>query len=47
VHDLTGTHRDEYFYSTDVTMTPQAIIELRICKVAGLAKSLLSITPAL
>ncbi len=27
VHDGTGTHRDEYFYSTDVTMTPQAIIE--------------------
>jgi hypothetical protein len=27
VHDLTGTHRDEYFYSTDVTMTAQAIIE--------------------
>jgi hypothetical protein len=27
VQDLTGTHRDEYFYSTDVTMTPQAIIE--------------------
>jgi len=27
VHDLTGTHRDEYFYSTDVKMTPQAIIE--------------------
>jgi hypothetical protein len=27
VHDLQGTHRDEYFYSTDVTMTPQQIIE--------------------
>lgn len=27
VHDLTGTHRDEYFYSVDVTATPQAIIE--------------------
>src|SRR5205807_8499496 len=27
VHDLTGTHRDEYFYSTDVAMTPAAIIE--------------------
>jgi hypothetical protein len=27
VHDLSGTHRDEYFYSTDVTMTPQEIIE--------------------
>jgi hypothetical protein len=27
VQDKTGTHRDEYFYSTDVTMTPQQIIE--------------------
>jgi hypothetical protein len=27
VHDRTGTHRDEYFYSTDPTMMPQAIIE--------------------
>lgn len=27
VHDLTGTHRDEFFYSTDLTMTPQEIIE--------------------
>lgn len=27
VHDLTGTHRDEYFYSTDSTQTPQAIVE--------------------
>ena len=27
VHDLTGTHRDEYFYSTDVTMTAREIIE--------------------
>jgi hypothetical protein len=27
VHDLTGTHRDEYFYSTDVNKTPQEIIE--------------------
>jgi hypothetical protein len=27
VHDLTGTHRDEYFYSTDLDMTPQEIIE--------------------
>lgn len=27
VHDLTGTHRDEYFFSTDVEMTPQALIE--------------------
>lgn len=27
VHDLTGTHRDEYFFSTDVTMSAQEIIE--------------------
>jgi hypothetical protein len=27
VHDLTGTHRDEYFYSTDVTLTAQQILE--------------------
>lgn len=27
VHDVTGTHRDEYFYSTDVAMTAQEIIE--------------------
>ncbi|HZT82946.1 MAG TPA: transposase [Gemmataceae bacterium] len=27
VHDLTGTHRDEYFYSTDVAMTAQQVIE--------------------
>lgn len=27
VHDKSGTHRDEYFYSTDVTMTPAQIIE--------------------
>ncbi len=27
VEDRTGTHREEYFYSTDVTMTPQAILE--------------------
>jgi DDE superfamily endonuclease/Archaeal putative transposase ISC1217 len=27
VHDLTGTHRDEYLYSTDVAMTPAQVIE--------------------
>jgi DDE superfamily endonuclease/Archaeal putative transposase ISC1217 len=27
VHDRTGSHRDEYFYSTDLSMTPQEIIE--------------------
>jgi hypothetical protein len=27
VHDGTGTHRDEYFLTTDITMTPQQIVE--------------------
>jgi hypothetical protein len=27
VHDLSGTHRDDYLYSTDPTMTPEQIIE--------------------
>ena len=27
VHDLSGTHRDEYFYSTDERMTAKQIIE--------------------
>jgi DDE superfamily endonuclease len=27
VHDITGTHRDEYFFSTDVEMVPKPIIE--------------------
>lgn len=27
VRDLTGTHRDEYFYTTDVTLTAQEVIE--------------------
>jgi hypothetical protein len=27
VQDVTGTHRDEYFYGVDVSMTHQAIIE--------------------
>lgn len=26
VHDLTGTHRDEYFFTTDPTLTPAVII---------------------
>jgi hypothetical protein len=26
VHDCTGTHRDEYFFTTDVTMSPQQIV---------------------
>lgn len=28
VRDLTGTHREEYFFSTDPSMTPQQIIEI-------------------
>ena len=28
VRDLDGTHRDEYFFSTDVTMSPRQIIEM-------------------
>jgi hypothetical protein len=27
VHDVEGTHRDEYFFSTDVSMTGKAVIE--------------------
>ena len=27
VKDLTGTHRDEYFFTTDVTLTAQQVIE--------------------
>jgi DDE superfamily endonuclease len=27
VHDCTGTHRDEYFFTTDVTMKPQQLVE--------------------
>ncbi|MBI3411406.1 MAG: transposase [Planctomycetes bacterium] len=27
VHDLTGTHRDEYFFTTDGQMTPKQIVE--------------------
>jgi hypothetical protein len=26
VHDLSGTHRDEYFYTTDLSLTPAQII---------------------
>ena len=28
VRDLDGTHRDEYFFSTDTSMTPKAIIAM-------------------
>jgi len=28
VHDLQGTHRDEYFYSTDPTLPPEQIVSL-------------------
>jgi DDE superfamily endonuclease len=27
VHDLTGTHRDEYFFTTDLTMSARGVIE--------------------
>ena len=27
VHDCTGTHRDDYFFTSDVGMTPKAIVE--------------------
>jgi hypothetical protein len=27
VHDWTGTHRDEYFFTTEVTLSPQQIVE--------------------
>jgi hypothetical protein len=27
VHDLSGTHRDDYLYSTDPTLTPEQLIE--------------------
>jgi hypothetical protein len=27
VHDRTGTHRDEYFFTTDTTMRPQQVVE--------------------
>jgi hypothetical protein len=27
VRDLTGTHRDEYFFTTDLDMTPKVLIE--------------------
>jgi len=27
VHDCSGTHRDEYFFTTDATMTPRTIIQ--------------------
>jgi hypothetical protein len=28
VHDLSGTHRDEYFYTTDTTLPPDQIVGL-------------------
>jgi hypothetical protein len=28
VHDLSGTHRDEYFYTTDATLPPNQIVGL-------------------
>jgi hypothetical protein len=32
VHDLTGTHRDEYFFTTDVSMSPQEVIETYVAR---------------
>jgi DDE superfamily endonuclease len=32
VHDLTGTHRDEYFMTTDVVMTASAVIETYVSR---------------
>ena len=32
VHDLDGTHRDEYFFSTDLNMTPEQIIEAYVAR---------------
>lgn len=28
VHDATGTHRDEYFFTTDLSLSPKQIVEL-------------------
>jgi len=28
IHDIEGTHRDEYFYTTDITLPPQRIVSL-------------------
>jgi hypothetical protein len=30
VHDLTGTHRDEYFFTTEVTLSPAEVIALYV-----------------
>lgn len=32
VHDLTGTHRDEYFFTTDVSMSVQEVIETYVAR---------------
>ena len=32
VHDLTGTHRDEYFLTTDVKMTERQVIETYVAR---------------
>jgi hypothetical protein len=32
VRDLTGTHRDEYFFSTEVGMSEEEIIEIYVCR---------------
>jgi len=30
VHDWTGHHRDEYVFTTDITMSPQQVVECYI-----------------
>lgn len=32
VHDVTGSHRDEYFFTTDVAMNAQAVIETYVAR---------------
>ena len=32
VHDLSGTHRDEYFYSTEVSLSAQEILETYVAR---------------
>jgi hypothetical protein len=32
VHDLEGTHRDEYFFTTDVAMSPREVVEAYVAR---------------
>src|ERR1700730_8851670 len=32
VHDLTGSHRDEYFFTTEVTLSAQEVIEIYVAR---------------